>query len=117
MQRGIDAYFAYEDQIALNISILPVYTMSGLALSLGMDRRSLVNYANRDEFFLTIKTARAKVEHCIEHLMLTGKGNPAGCIFNLKNNFGWKDTTTLAGDRDNPLTTVNEITIRFFDAD
>ena len=71
------------------------YTMTGLAIALGMDRTSLVNYADRDEFFNTIKDARAKVEARIESLSMQGKINPTMAIFNLKNNFGWRDQSQL----------------------
>lgn len=64
-------------------------TMSGLALSLGVDRKTITNYANKDEFFPTIKKARAKVEVALEQ-GLYGK-SVTGLIFNLKNNFGWAD--------------------------
>lgn len=64
-------------------------TMSGLALSLGMDRRSLTNYAHKDEFFPTIKKARARVENALEQRLYGN--NVTGIIFNLKNNFDWAD--------------------------
>lgn len=65
-------------------------TMTGLANVLGMDRRSLVDYAHRDEFTPVIKRARAKVQQYLEEQLVQGK-NAAGLIFNLKNNFGWTD--------------------------
>ena len=65
-------------------------TMTGLANVLGMDRRSLVDYAHRDEFTPVIKRARAKVQQYLEEQLVSGK-NAAGLIFNLKNNFGWTD--------------------------
>jgi len=68
-------------------------TMSGLAIALGMDRRSLVNYSHKEEFFPTIKKARARVEQALEQHLY---GNTvAGVIFNLKNNFEWKDKTEI----------------------
>ena len=69
------------------------YTMSGLAYYLGMDRRSLINYKNDEKFFPTIKAARDRVEMDIDR-RLNDKGTfTPGLIFNLKNNFGWKDQT------------------------
>ncbi len=68
-------------------------TMSGLALSLGVDRRTVVNYSHNEEYFLTIKKARARIESFIE-TRLYGN-NVTGCIFNLKNNFDWKDKTEV----------------------
>ena len=70
------------------------YTMSGLAVALGIDRRTLLNYSKKDDFFPTIKKARDMVEAFTEEMLLTGK-NTAGVIFSLKNNFGWKDKTEV----------------------
>lgn len=64
-------------------------TMAGLALSIGVDRKTLNNYAHKDEFFPAIKKARQRVEVALEQHLYTK--NVTGAIFNLKNNFGWKD--------------------------
>jgi len=68
-------------------------TMSGLALALGIDRKTLVNYSNKDEYFHTIKRARQIVEQQNEEMLVSGKGSATGIIFNMKNNFGWVDKT------------------------
>lgn len=68
------------------------YTMSGLARRLGIDRDTLINYSKKDNFSALIKEARDKVAEDVEtRLMETS--NQSGAIFNLKNNFGWKDKT------------------------
>ena len=66
-------------------------TMSGLAMALGVDRRTITNYAHNEEYFPTIKRARSIVEQALERRLYMG--NPAGVIFNLKNNFSWTDKT------------------------
>lgn len=64
-------------------------TMSGLALALGLSRQGLLNYAKSEKFFDTVKAARQIVEQTLEQSLY---GNAVtGAIFNLKNNFGWKD--------------------------
>jgi len=68
-------------------------TMSGLALALGIDRKTLVNYSNKDGYFHTIKRARQIVEQQNEEMLVSGKGSATGIIFNMKNNFGWVDKT------------------------
>lgn len=79
-------------------------TMTGLAIALGFEsRQSLVDYKQRDEGFSdTIKKARNFVERDIEERMMSSSGVVAGHIFNLKNNFGWRDRqdieNTLKGD-------------------
>jgi len=67
------------------------YTMAGLAYALGMCRQTLINYKNRDRFLDTIKRARDRVEKDVEIKLI--KHGHAGLIFNLKNNFAWKDRT------------------------
>lgn len=66
------------------------YTITGLAIALDTDRRTLLNYEEKDEFFHTIKKAKQKVENYAEERLFNGS-NTAGVIFNLKNNYGWVD--------------------------
>jgi len=54
-----------------------------------MDRRTLLNYSKDDKFFPTIKKAKRKIEAYLEEKLVTDGGT--GIIFNLKNNYGWKD--------------------------
>lgn len=67
------------------------YTMSGLANALECDRKTLLNYSKKEEFFPTIKAAKLKVHQFVEEQLFYGKAT--GPIFNLKNNFDWKDRT------------------------
>jgi hypothetical protein len=69
-------------------------TMSGLAIALGVDRKTIYNYSNKDEYFPTIKKARAKVEAALERRLYGN--NVTGVIFNLKNNFDWCDKNEIA---------------------
>jgi hypothetical protein len=64
-------------------------------LALDCDRHTLVNYEEREGFFTTIKKAKLKVENYLETKALKGDIVPVMTIFNLKNNFGWKDKTEL----------------------
>lgn len=71
------------------------YTMSGLARRMGIDRKTLLNYAEKDKFFHTIRDARQRVEEDVENRLLETK-NEKGAMFSLTNNFGWqKDAQTL----------------------
>ena len=105
MQVKIDEYFKKCDQrtrqVVSNGDIIKLlnpepYTMAGLALILDLDRKSLLNYSKNDLFFPTIKTARLRVEQDVERR--SNEGGGAGCIFNLKNNFGYKDKTEMKSD-------------------
>lgn len=65
----------------------------GLAVFLGVDRQTILDYSKKPEFSGTIKKAKARVEAYLEQHLY---GNSVtGSIFNLKNNFGWKDKTEV----------------------
>jgi len=68
------------------------FTISGLALHLGVDRKTLLNYEEREEFFPTIKNAKTRIENYTEEQLYNSSAkNMTGIIFNLKNNYGWVD--------------------------
>ena len=79
-------------------------TLSGLAVFLEIDRQTLYNYKERDEFFDIIKKATAKVESIYEERAIY-ENNPTGVIFALKN-MGWTDRIandhTTGGEKINP---------------
>lgn len=76
-----------------------VPTLSGLALVLGTDRRTLWRWetgelrtpAHRD----AIKRAHVLIEESINRLLMEGKMNPAAGIFMLKNWYGYKDNVDI----------------------
>ena len=100
LEKAINEYFNKCDKNEKH------YTMTGLALSLGIDRRTLINYGNKDLFFSLIKNAKAKVEEQLEE-SLYRLGNNSGVIFNLKNNYGWKDNVEVTDKT--KLTKVEEL--------
>lgn len=69
------------------------YTITGLALALGTNRQTLINYEEDERFFDTIKAAKSKCEHFNEQFLFGN--NVTGVIFNLKNNYGWRDKSEL----------------------
>jgi len=89
MQKKIDKYFEDCDERKTK------YTVPGLARALGfMSRASVWDYGNMPEFNDTIKSAMLKMEQQRAEDLLT-ENNPVGKIFDLKNNFGWKDEKNL----------------------
>lgn len=84
VEEKINAYFNYCEEEE------KPYTMSGLAYYLGIDRRTLLNYSKNEDYFPLIKKARDKVQMQLEECLYR-LGNNSGVIFNLKNNFDWKD--------------------------
>lgn len=100
MQEGIDRWI--EDRRAQEKPL----TVASLCLALGFhSRQSLIDYEGYSEDFLdTIKTAKMHVQDELETLAIRG-GNAAGCIFNLKNNFGYTDKQEIetSGEQMNKL--------------
>jgi hypothetical protein len=82
IEKKINAYFDECDKTG------DPYTITGLALSLGATRQTLLNYEEREGFFDTIKKAKTRVEHYAEKRLFGP--SPTGAIFALKN-FGWSD--------------------------
>lgn len=66
------------------------YTITGLAYALELSRQDLLNYQGKKEYHDTIKRAKQKCEIYAEE-QLFRQGNTTGVIFNLKNNYGYKD--------------------------
>ena len=85
LEQKIDDYFKYCDKHD------EPYSMSGLADTLDIDRSTLVRYGDDQEYANLIKRAKRKVERQLETKALQGKANPVFTIFNLKNNYGWRD--------------------------
>jgi len=83
----IDAYFSFCDEKG------KPYTVSGLAVYLDCGIKTLKNYENDDEFLPTIKKAKDKIQNFAEEKLFDRTTNATGVIFNLKNNWGWKDKT------------------------
>lgn len=103
LAKGIEAYFNMCDEKE------KPYTISGLALSLGIDRATLVRYGDRDLFATQIKNAKQRVQAQLEENALTGKGNPTFTIFNLKNNYGWVDKQEIDNKTTNRVTIINSL--------
>jgi len=84
MQEAIDAYFD-------NLVDRPP-TVTGLVLSLGFDHKSSLDYylQEKPQFSGTIKAAKSRIEEFLEQTLYR-QTSVTGIIFNLKNNFWWKD--------------------------
>lgn len=96
LQKQIDAYFDKETGDAWVVDgDKKIYSpaVSGLAYHLGITTETLRTYGNDDEFSATVKRAKQKIEMALERRL--GGTACAGTIFNLKNNFSWKDKTEV----------------------
>lgn len=84
---GLDEY----GNISSTVKFKMVPTVTGLALYLGTSRETLMNYEKKEQFFDTIKKAKDMILSFNESALYSKKINTAGVIFNLKNNYGWRD--------------------------
>ena len=98
MQKKINNYFEECDKNN------EPYTITGLCLVLDICMDTLLEYTKNEEFSDTIKKAKLKVENYLEKHLITDNST-TGIIFNLKNNFGWKDKQELehSGNINNPF--------------
>lgn len=97
MQIDIEQYFAECDENG------KPYTVSGLAYALGTTRRTLLDYQEKNEFSHTIKEAKAKIERFNEEMLYSRDVSTTGVIFNLKNNYGWKDKQEIEAEVTNSV--------------
>lgn len=93
LEAAIEEYFDSEDAYITESEGKSVFspTVSGLAFHLGITTETLRTYGENDKFSATVKRAKQRIEISLEK-RLYGQ-TVTGTIFNLKNNFGWKDKT------------------------
>lgn len=71
-----------------------IWTIEGLARSLGITRQTLLNYqtlSGYEAYFDIIKDAKERIHEQWMSKAFAGEGNPAMAIFLLKNNAGYVD--------------------------
>jgi hypothetical protein len=91
-----------EEHVKVRKNIRPL-TITGLATALDTTRETLLDYQGKKRYSDTIKKAKGMIENFTEEKLFSN--NVAGVIFNLKNNYDWKDSAALelSGSKDNPL--------------
>lgn len=106
--KKVDEYFTWCDSQLRIVEtdkgtkfIAKPYTVSGLCLYLDICRDTLCEYEKIEMFSDTVKRAKYKIENWIEEKSLQGELNPTVSIFNLKNNFGWKDKQEVESSNKN----------------
>ena len=80
------------DEIQLLQYVVPP-SIAGLCLQLGIDRSTWQNYADpaqHPEMTDVTAGARARIEAYLEQELLTREKGLQGIIFNLQNNYGWR---------------------------
>jgi hypothetical protein len=126
LQKKIDEYFRKCDEHKApyvikggEVIMIPdpiPYTITGLAEELDTSREGLINYQNRDEYFDAIRRAKLKCERFAEESLWKPKV-ASGVIFNLKNNYGWKEKNevdiTTQGDKITDNEELEELSRKF----
>lgn len=115
LKKAIKRYFDECDTGDKNGEPIP-YTNSGLALSLGISRATLINYRNSEQYGDIISIARTRIENSMEK-RLFGKAQCVGAIFALKNSFpGWvdKSETKVSGPLGDILDTIQNAKTKSF---
>ncbi len=82
------------------------YTIVGLARHLGFkSRMSLLHYAGKPEFAEVVADARMRIEEQRSEQLIDRSGIPGGIIFDLKNNHGWRDESSVevSGPQGGPI--------------
>lgn len=104
-QRAVDTYFDFCDQKGIP------YTITGLCISMGTNRMTWKRWIEgRPDLKPVLEEAKTQVEHQVEVRLLVQK-NVAGPIFNLVNNFKWRDVKVV---QDEGLT--NDLVNRLMEA-
>ena len=99
--------------VSMNVPI--PYTVEGLCVYLDIDRKTLLNYQwEREwqkeldsEFVHTVKNAKQKILSNMQERALLWESNPAVSIFNLKNNYWFKDQTHVESNNTHQVAQVN----------
>lgn len=98
LEKAVEEYFSSisrdADSEAWAVEYKRPPTVSGLCLYLGIDRSTWQNYADRElhpEFQEITAYARMRMEAYLEEQLLTREKNVQGLIFNLQNNYGWRE--------------------------
>lgn len=96
LEKAVNGYFASisrgGDVWAAEYTRPP--TVSGLCLYLGIDRSTWQNYSDpklHPEFREITAYAKMRMEAYLEEQLLTREKNVQGLIFNLQNNYGWRE--------------------------
>ena len=84
LEEKIEAFYDYCEEKEVPL------TFERIAVFLGVDRKTIFNYSEKDEFFPTFKRVRDRIQADIMEKGMSGAINPTFGIFCLKN-YGYTD--------------------------
>lgn len=84
-------------------------TINGICSFLEINKDTWTEYSNKELFSVPIKKAKERIEKYLEE-QLYRKDQVTGIIFNLKNNYGWKDKQDIehSGKIEMPSITITK---------
>ena len=86
LKNKVDNFFIHCDAVG------DIPTVLGLAIFLDVDRKTILNYSNREAYFPILKRGMDIITHVIEQRGLKDKGNAAFLMYWLGNNTkDWKN--------------------------
>lgn len=97
--------------VSVDVQVRP-FTVSALAVELGMSRTHFLEYEtldSRKDFGDSVKKARNICLAYAEKQLFTGQA-VAGVIFNLINNYGWKNKSSEELEKEKSQTVINNTT-------
>ena len=84
------------------------FTMTGLANALGVHKNTLTNYEKEGPFCELIKKSKQVIEQQLEERLVDRNSYCLGLIFNLKNNYGWKDQQEIKTTSEVSVSPLND---------
>ena len=105
-KRAINGRIIYEERVICGEDGNPIYrtvylrppTVTGLCLALGISRDTWENYfdaAKYPDYVEIAKAAKLRMEAYLEEQLITREKSLQGIIFNLQNNYGWRERKEL----------------------
>jgi hypothetical protein len=78
-------------------------TIGGFARFLKLDPQTLLNYEAEGEYFGTIKGVKKFIELWKQDALVNGEGQTNALIFDMKVNYGWKETNFVKHEGFTPI--------------
>lgn len=87
-------------------------SISALCLYLGIEKRTWANYAEDPDMAPVVEHTKAQVEAYLEEQLTIREKGVQGIIFNLQNNYGWKNKQEVElGEKTRKEMNVNSISL------
>lgn len=103
---------AVDDYFNIKLAENCPFTITGLALHLGISRQTLLNYEKKypgTEYAEIIEEAKLRIEEFVEECLFRNRIPTSGVIFNLKNNFNWREKQEIDCSGEMKVTKLEDV--------